>query len=106
MPDDYEIEERKSLAEVPGLRVRLLSLAPGQSVPWHLHRNITDTFFCRRGPLRVLTRNPAAEHVLNAGDMLEVLADTPHFVEGVDSRGCSFMIVQGVGEYDYVELEP
>lgn len=101
---NYKIKQRETLAEVPGLRVRLLSLLKGQSVPWHFHSTITDTFFCMRGPMRVLTREPDLSHTLYAGDTLAVSPGTPHCVEGVSSAGCQFMIIQGVGKYDYVPV--
>ena len=106
MANDYEVDERRTLAEAPGLRVRLLSLSGAQCVPWHLHSTITDTFFCRHGQVRVLTRAPEAEYVLRAGEMLAIPPNTAHYVECGDSDSCSFIIVQGVGEYDYVELDP
>ncbi len=102
---DYPAEQRETLAEAPGLRVRLLALAPGQCVPWHYHNNITDTFFCMKGPMRVTTRNPDATHVLNPGDTVAVPPGVAHYVEGSGAGACRFMIVQGVGEYDYVPSE-
>ena len=101
---EYSIKRRETLAEVPGLRVRLLTLLEGQNVPWHYHNNITDTFFCRRGPMHILTRSPDASHTLCDGDMLAVNPGTPHFVEASSAAGCDFMIIQGVGEYDYVPV--
>ena len=101
---EYSIKRRETLAEAPGLRVRLLTLLEGQNVPWHYHNNITDTFFCRRGPMHILTRSPDASHRLNAGDMLAVNPGTPHFVEASSAASCDFMIIQGVGEYDYVPV--
>ncbi len=101
---EYQAEQRETLAEAPGLRVRLLSLAAGQCVPWHYHNHITDTFICLRGPMRVVTREPHAEHVLHAGDTLAVNSGTPHSVTTVGEEHCRFVIIQGVGEYDYVEL--
>lgn len=100
----YEVKQRETLAEVPGLRVRVLTLLRGEIVPWHLHNHITDTFFCMRGPMRVLTRSPQASHSLHAGDTLAVSAGTPHRVECGDASECRFMIIQGVGEYDYVPV--
>jgi quercetin dioxygenase-like cupin family protein len=100
----YEVKQRETLAEVPGLRVRVLTLQRGQIVPWHLHNHITDTFFCMRGPMRILTRSPQASHGLHAGDTLAVPAGTPHRVE-CDANECRFMIIQGVGEYDYVPVK-
>ena len=101
---EYSIKRRETLVEVPGLRVRLLTLLEGQNVPWHYHNHITDTFFCRRGPMQVLTRSPDASHSLADGDMLAVNPGTPHYVEASSAAGCDFMIIQGVGEYDYVPV--
>ena len=101
----YNTEERFTLAEAPGLRVRQLSLASGQCVPWHFHSDITDTFFCMKGPMSVKTRNPDAEFVLGPGETVAVPPGQPHYAAGVDLQPCQFMIVQGVGTYDYVPIE-
>jgi quercetin dioxygenase-like cupin family protein len=100
MPE-YPADERETLAEAPGLRVRLLGLSAGQCVPWHYHNHITDRFFCMRGPMVVETRSPEARHLLQAGDTVAIPPGVPHFVKG-HGGACRFMIVQGVGEYDYV----
>lgn len=104
-PADYEVRRRVTVAEVPGLRVRELALSPGQCVPWHHHTRITDTFFCMEGPMLVTTRDPDARHVLHPGNTLAVGPGVPHRVTGVDDGACRFMIVQGVGTYDYVPNE-
>jgi quercetin dioxygenase-like cupin family protein len=101
---EYSAQRRETLAEAPGLRVRLLQLNEGQLVPWHYHSSITDTFFCMRGPMRILTRSPDASHTLLNGDTLAVPPGTAHLVEAVSADGCRFMIIQGVGEYDYVPV--
>ena len=102
---EYPAAGRLTLAEAPGLRVRQLSLAVGQCVPWHFHSEITDTFFCMQGPMCVRTRSPDAEFVLQAGDTLAIPPGRHHYAAGVDKQACSFMIVQGVGTYDYVPVE-
>ena len=101
---DYHIEKRETVADVPGLRVRILTLAAGQCVPWHYHSEITDTFFCMEGPLHVQTRAPRADYVLEAGQSCAVPAKVAHYVSGVDHRPAKFMIVQGEGTYDYVPV--
>ena len=110
----YTTEERTTIAEAPGLRVRRLALGAGQSVPWHLHTMITDTFVCLEGPMQVTTRAateaeaagaPPAVHVLQVGEMLAVEPKTPHLVTGVDDGPCRFVIIQGVGTYDFIPLE-
>ncbi len=100
----YPADERKTVLEARGVRVRLLRLSGRQRVPWHYHTEITDTFFCMEGPMRVLARDPAEAHVLEAGQTLEVRAPRPHCVSAVDGGPCRFLVVQGVGRYDYVEL--
>jgi quercetin dioxygenase-like cupin family protein len=98
----YEVRRRVTVAEVPGLRVRELTLAPGQCVPWHHHTHITDTFFCMEGPMQVRTRDPDERHVLAPGATVAIGPNTPHRVEGVNGGACRVMIVQGVGQYDSV----
>ena len=101
----YATKRRETIAEAPNLRVRLLALGEGRCVPWHYHNNITDTFFCMEGPMQVTTRNPDKVHVLVPGGTCAVKPGTPHRVTGVDDRPCQFMIVQGVGVYDYVVVD-
>ncbi len=100
MNHSYEIDDRQTVAEVPGLRVRILTLGEDQCVPWHYHTNITDTFFCMEGPLAVST--PAETTVLQPGETVAVPPRTPHYVSGLEHGPAKFMIVQGVGEYDFV----
>lgn len=101
----YPTAHRETIAEAPNLRVRMLALDAGQSVPWHYHSNITDTFFCMEGPMQVTTRGPDAAHVLEPGGTVAVPAGVPHLVTGVDGGPCRFIVVQGVGEYDFVPAE-
>ncbi|MGI9491214.1 MAG: hypothetical protein ACR2QF_02185, partial [Geminicoccaceae bacterium] len=40
----YETQDREIVAEGADLRVQVITLAPGQNVPWHYHSEITDSF--------------------------------------------------------------
>ena len=99
---DYPAEKRTTIAEAPGLRVRKFSLSEGQCVPWHYHTHITDTFFCMQGRLQIKTRSPQLTKILHPGDTFSVPPQTPHYVSGPENKGCKFIIIQGVGEYDFV----
>ena len=99
------IDGQETLAETPNLRVRMLTLGGGQCVPWHLHSTITDTFFCMLGPMQVETRDPHAVHRLDPGQTRAVPPGIPHRVSGIDDGPCKFMIVQGIGPYDFVPVE-
>lgn len=98
----YKIENRELVAESDGLRVQILTIGPDQCVPWHYHSRITDTFFCLDGPMVVKTRSPEAERILQPGDSCAVPPGQPHIVSGRDGGRCRFVIVQGVGVYDFV----
>jgi quercetin dioxygenase-like cupin family protein len=100
----YAVKKRVTVAEAPNLRVRELALAEGQCVPWHYHTTITDTFFCMEGPMVVHTRDAAQRTVLQPGSKFAVAPGMPHRVTGLDDGACRFMIVQGVGVYDYVPV--
>ena len=100
----YPTRQRETIAGVANLRVRMLALGAGQSVPWHYHSNITDTFFCMEGPMQVTTRNPDQAHVLQPGGTFAVAPGVPHLVAGVDDGPCRFIVVQGVGVYDFVPV--
>ena len=101
----YELEERELVAESDGLRVQVLTVGPGQRVPWHRHSVVTDTFFCLEGPMVLELREPDAVLELEAGDRASAPPGRPHTVAGKDGGRCRFAIVQGVGEYDYVPLD-
>jgi quercetin dioxygenase-like cupin family protein len=93
---DYEI-----LAETPELRMVVLTLGPGQEVPWHWHTNINDTFFCMQGPMTIETRAPREVFQLTAGETCVVPAKRAHHVTGKDGGPCKFGLLQGVGLYDF-----
>ena len=97
----YELERREVIARTDTLRVSILTLAAGQEVPWHFHSEIADTFFCLDGVLSVETRDPKSHHVLGVGESCAVPAKTAHRVTGRNGGRVRFLIVQGVGVYDY-----
>lgn len=100
----YVIENRELIAETNGLRVQVLTIGPHQRVPWHRHTRITDTFFCLEGPMVVETRQPDHTHELQIGERLTVPPDRAHTVFARSGGRCKFVIVQGVGVYDYIPL--
>ena len=104
-PGSYTVDEQITLAEAPGLRIRRLTLGPGQFVPWHYHSEISDTFFCMKGPMRIRTRDPDSSTILEPGQTLEVPAGRAHRVSGMNEGPCQFIVVQGVGRYDYCPIE-
>ena len=98
----YSITGRELVTEGDGLRVQVLTLAPGEMVPWHFHNNVSDIFVGLEGVTLVKTKAPHAHHELAPGEHCVVPARTAHKVTGKDDGACRFTIVQGVGAYDYI----
>src|SRR5690606_36101210 len=66
------IAVRETIAEGADMRVRILTLAKGECIPWHYHSEITDHFVCLEGPMVVETRAPRAEYRLEPGGRCDV----------------------------------
>ena len=100
----YTISGRELVAGGADLRVQVLSLAAGEAIPWHYHSEITDQMVCLEGPMVVETRAPRNTYELAPGGRCAVPPKTAHYVHGKDGGPCRFMIVQGVGVYDFVPV--
>jgi quercetin dioxygenase-like cupin family protein len=101
---DYQIAGREIVAEGADLRVRVLTLSAGECIPWHYHSQITDSFVCLEGPMVVETRAPRAIHRLMPGGRCAVPPKTAHYVHGEAGGACRFLVVQGVGVYDFIPV--
>jgi quercetin dioxygenase-like cupin family protein len=100
----YEVERRVYHAERPGFRIGELQLLPTQKVPWHSHNNIDDTFYVIEGRVRLFLKGPAEDVRLGPGDIYRVKAQRPHLVTNDGDSSATFLVLQGIGEYDYVPM--
>ena len=100
----YEVEHRARHVERPGFRINELRISPSQSVPWHYHNHIRDTFYVIEGRLRIFLSDPKEEVTLGPGDVHAVEPRRPHLVTNGGDTSATFLVLQGVGEYDYVPL--
>jgi mannose-6-phosphate isomerase-like protein (cupin superfamily) len=100
----YPVERRARHAERPGFRINELTISPTQKVPWHLHNNVGDTFYVLEGTIRIFMREPKEDVTLNVGESYALAARRPHLVINPGQMSATFLILQGVGEYDFVPL--
>ena len=100
----YEVERRARHAERPGFRINELQLSPTQKVPWHYHSNVQDTFYVLEGSITVYMREPKEDVTLEPGGTLTLAPRRPHLVVNAGERSATFLILQGIGEYDFVPL--
>ena len=100
----YEVERRAYHAQRPGFRINELQISPSQKVPWHYHTNTQDTFYVLEGRLRLFLREPKEEVRLGPGETYSVRPGRPHLVTNGGDSSATFLVLQGIGEYDYVPL--
>jgi len=100
----YEVERRATHAARPGFRISELQISPTQKVPWHFHSNVSDTFYVTEGEIRIHLQEPKESVHLAVGQSYVVPAKRPHLVTNAGQRSATFLILQGVGEYDFVPL--
>jgi quercetin dioxygenase-like cupin family protein len=100
----YEVERRARHAERPGFRISELQISPTQRVPWHQHTDIQDTFYVLQGQLRLFLRDPKEEVRLGPAETYSVRPGRPHMVTNAGDTSATFLVLQGIGEYDYVPL--
>ena len=100
----YEVERRARHAERPGFRITELQISPTQRVPWHCHSTIQDTFYVLEGRLRIFLRDPKEDVRLGPGETCTVAPRRPHLVTNDGPVSATFLVLQGLGEYDYVPL--
>ena len=93
-------------AERPGFRITEIELTQKQQVPWHCHNQVQDTFYVLAGEMRLFLQNPKQEVRLKPGETFSAAARRPHLVTNAGAAPMRFLVLQGIGEYDYVPLVP
>lgn len=97
----YRIKESCILAQSEGLRVIDQTLAPGESVPWHLHPGTDDYIICLRGELEIRELEPVRVTKLKPLQRYRVLKQHAHTTINTSSEDCEFLILQGPGAVEF-----
>jgi mannose-6-phosphate isomerase-like protein (cupin superfamily) len=100
----YEVERRAHYGARPGFHITELQINPSQKVPWHYHNHIQDTFYVVEGTLRIFLQEPKEEVRLTRGQTYAVPPKRPHLVTNGGDTSAVFLVLQGIGEYDFVPL--
>jgi mannose-6-phosphate isomerase-like protein (cupin superfamily) len=101
---NYTVKSVETVAAGKDVRARLFTLAPGEVIPWHSHSEIADHFFVLDGELTVETRAPDDCRILGIGKRYRIDAGHAHQTSNRGTTDCRFLIVQGVGRYDFKRL--
>jgi len=100
----YEVEHLDEHTVRPGFRITELQISSTQKVPWHYQSNVQDTFYVLGGNIRIFLREPKEEIRLGPGDTYSVKPRRPHLVTNCGDDSATFLVLQGIGEYDFVPL--
>jgi quercetin dioxygenase-like cupin family protein len=100
----YKVAAIETLAATPEMQARVFTLAPGEEIPWHFHTAVADWYVGMEGTVVVETRAPRAEHRLGPGALATVPAKTAHHVVNPGPDPCRFLLLQGIGAYDFNPL--
>ena len=65
---------------------------------------IQDTFYVIEGQFRLFLREPKEEVRLGPGETNSVRPCRPHLVTNGGNCSATFLVLQGISEYDYVPL--
>ncbi|HEX5092883.1 MAG TPA: cupin domain-containing protein [Burkholderiales bacterium] len=101
-PQPYKVRSIHVVAKSDDVLVREYTLDPGEVIPWHRHSHVADYYYGLEGTVVVETRNPPARHEIAAGRSATVTPPTVHQVSNGGRQPCRFLLVQGVGKYDFV----
>jgi quercetin dioxygenase-like cupin family protein len=98
-----DVEKRTYHTSRPGLRIAEFTINSTQTIRWHYHTNVQDTFFVLEGWIRVSLRDLEEEVCLAAGETYSVRPRRPHFVTNGGENAATFLVLH-FGEYDFVPL--
>ena len=101
---NYQVERRSWYAARPRFRIAKLQISPTQTIPWHYHSEVQDTFYVINGKIRIFMRGPDEEVCLTAGQTHAVCPGRPHLVTNAGDTSAVFLVLQGIGEHDFVAL--
>jgi len=73
-------------------------------IPWHFHGTVTDWYFVLEGALSIETRAPADHQRLTIGGTYRIPPKTAHLVANRSGSDTRFLLVQGVGAYDFFRV--
>ena len=101
----YKVRNIHVVAKGADVLVREYTLDPGEEIPWHRHSEVSDYYYGLEGTVRIETRNPPARHEIGVGQSAAVAPPTVHHISNPSARPCRFLLVQGVGKYDFVKAD-
>jgi mannose-6-phosphate isomerase-like protein (cupin superfamily) len=86
-------------------RVRVATLKPNQSTPWHFHSVVTDNVFCLEEGLEVAFCDPDETVRLRPGQRQDIPPGRVHRVVNTTRSPLRYLLIQATGTYDFNEAK-
>jgi quercetin dioxygenase-like cupin family protein len=102
---NYSVKNIEMVAKGIDVQARIFTLAPGEVIPWHRHSESTDHYFVLRGTLTINTRTPDDQQTFEIGGRYKITPGTIHLISNRGTTDCLFLLLQGVGKYDFIKSE-
>ncbi len=99
---NYQVKNVEPVMIGSDVRARLFTLAPGDVIPWHYHRETADHYFVLQGELTVSTRLPEETLTVGVGRNYRIAPGRPHLIANRSAADCQFLLLQGVGRFEWV----
>lgn len=109
--DQFRVSSRRIVVESDDVQVKEFALMVGEVVPWHHHTEVFDLFYCLEGTLivqrsDVFSGERMEDLVLRTGGSGKVEPGTAHQPFNAGPGACRFLLIQGVGTYDFIPFKP
>ena len=93
------------ILETGSVRVRIMVLDAREATAWHFHSEVTDRMLCLQGSIAVEYQDPRESVELACGERCEVAVTRVHRVVNKSPKAAKYLLVQGVGRYDFNVVE-
>lgn len=103
-PPYYTVTAVDEIFSSDELCVRRFTLAPGESIPWHVHPSTHDDYYVLAGTLAISLRKPDETHSLGVGGTFRIERGRPHQNANAGEDTCVFLLMQGPGPSTFIPL--
>ncbi len=98
------MKKEEIIIQTENVKVRVIELLPDEVAPFHHHTEITDTMFGISGEIIIRMKNPEEQVLLTPGVRCTVATGRTHQVVNLlKTETSKYLLVQGVGRYDFIK---
>ena len=98
---NYTVKNIESVVKGQDVQARIFTLAQGETIPWHFHEESTDHYFVLKGELTIKPRSPDEHREIPLGGRYKITPGVAHEISNRSGDECQFLLLQGVGKYDW-----